>query len=98
MTDYIERDIAVKRLENYRRDCEEEGDTVAAQIFEDCIYELLDIPAADVAPVVHGKWIRKVENDGYAMSLCSACNFPVHIYWGESKFCPSCGAKMDKED
>lgn len=61
-------------------------------------HKIYDMPAADVAPVVHGKWIRKVENDGYAMSLCSACNFPVHIYLGESKFCPSCGAKMDKED
>lgn len=60
--------------------------------------DINSIPVADVAPVVHGKWIRKVENDGYAMSLCSACSFPVHIYWGESKFCPSCGAKMDKED
>lgn len=60
--------------------------------------DINSIPVADVAPVVHGKWIRKVKNDEYAMSLCSACSFPVHIYWGESKFCPSCGAKMDLED
>ena len=60
--------------------------------------DINSIPVADVAPVVHGKWIRKVENDGYAMSLCSACSFPVHVYWGESKFCPSCGAKMVLED
>lgn len=55
MTDYIERDIALKRLENYRRDCEEEGDTVAAQVFGDCVYELLDIPTADVISVVKCK-------------------------------------------
>lgn len=55
------------------------------------------IPAADVAPVVHGRW---EENElGYT---CSACN-KLHIT-GTSirtlkfKFCPYCGANMDKEE
>lgn len=54
MKEYIERAVAVKKFENYRRDCEEENDERAAQIFEDCISELMAIPAADVAPVRHG--------------------------------------------
>ena len=54
MKEYIERAVAVKKFENYRRDCEEENDERAAQIFEDCISELMALPAADVAPVRHG--------------------------------------------
>ncbi len=68
MKEYIERAVAVKKFENYRRDCEEENDERAAQIFEDCISELMAIPAADVAPVVHGKpntKIRTVMLTGY---------------------------------
>lgn len=55
MKEYIERAIAVKKFENYRRDCEEENDERAVQIFEDCVFELMDIPAADVAEVVRCK-------------------------------------------
>lgn len=54
MKEYIEKAVAVKKFENYRRDCEEENDERAAQIFEDCVSELMAIPAADVAPVRHG--------------------------------------------
>lgn len=32
MKEYIERTVAVKKFENYRRDCEEENDERAAQI------------------------------------------------------------------
>lgn len=72
MTDYIERDIAVKRLENYRRDCEEEGDTVAAQIFEDCIYELLDIPTANVTTVVRCRDCKHYDGKWF----CNICGIP----------------------
>lgn len=41
MKEYIERAVAVKKFENYRRDCEEENDERAAQIFEDCVSELM---------------------------------------------------------
>lgn len=40
MKEYIERAVAVKKFENYRRDCEEENDERAAQIFEgDNVYD-----------------------------------------------------------
>ena len=51
------------------------------------------IPAADVAPVVHG---RKIEDEGigffYLCSLCGEC-----LPYG-ANYCPNCGAKMDKEE
>ena len=56
MKEYIERAVAVKKFENYRRDCEEENDERAAQIFEDCISELVAISAADVVEVRNGRW------------------------------------------
>lgn len=53
---------------------------------------LLRQPAADVAPVVYGKW----GDNGIAGSIlvkCSVCGFDC----GASSFsyCPNCGAKMD---
>ena len=59
-----------------------------------------DTPAADVAPVVHGRWIRFKEPDsetGYIHMRCSVCK----AYWSDPshadhfRYCPSCGAKMD---
>ena len=48
-------------------------------------------PAADVAPVVHGRWIDAREYCGDY--LCSNCE----ALYGTNKFnyCPKCGAKMD---
>lgn len=50
-------------------------------------------PAADVAPVVHGRWklARYTEAPLY---LCSECDKPEYK---QHKFCPNCGARMDLE-
>lgn len=57
-----------------------------------------DIPAADVAPVVHGKWIDKPTGQyGQNQSWCSACGNHSGI-GGKAQhkpYCPNCGAKMD---
>ena len=64
-----------------------------------------DIPAADVAPVRHGRW-EKSEDNYYSLNLvkCSVC----HEEWCfeidddvkdlNYNYCPNCGAKMDKEE
>lgn len=58
------------------------------------------IPAADVAPVRHGKWELSKNYVGYcSCSLCSDCY--VEPEWVDSlhwRFCPSCGARMDGEN
>lgn len=47
-------------------------------------------PREDVAPVVHAKWIIG--------RYCSNCEFDNYRIAGETtKYCPDCGAKMDKE-
>ena len=54
-------------------------------------------PAADVAPVVHGKWAPSEENPGFL--VCSACgDCYVVDEWADGKkwrYCFVCGAKMD---
>lgn len=56
-------------------------------------FEIEDAPAADVAPVVHGRWV-----DG----KCSNCGVDIPtddlrdvIFESDCHFCYSCGAKMD---
>lgn len=62
--------------------------------------KLEDEPPADVAPVVHARWIvhadvRQEEGERPYMT-CNACGF----YWRETKHakifrrCPQCGARM----
>ena len=51
--------------------------------------------AADVAPVVHGRWVDNGMPDSI-LSGCAVCGFTC----GSSSFfyCPICGAKMDESD
>lgn len=51
------------------------------------------LQSADVAPVVHAKWI--ICSDGY-YPYCSNCR--KEPKGGMSNYCPYCGAKMDLED
>lgn len=50
--------------------------------------ETSDATAADVAPVVHGRWIDFTN----AACKCSVCDA---ILAAHSYYCPNCGAKMD---
>lgn len=97
MTEYIEREKAIRKFESYRIDCEDEGDTLSAQIFEDCVGELMDMPAADVVPVVHGRWVKEVYVDPcgaeWTKYHCSLCG---RVEIRKDPYC-NCGAKMDGE-
>lgn len=58
---------------------------------------ILDAPASDVAPVVHGYWIDNGAN-GYKWAfICSRCGYvDGHPFDDRHNFCPSCGARMDE--
>lgn len=62
---------------------------------EICTQEINSIPAADVAPVVHSHWEHKIRDDGENIGICHNCKYPVDWFWGQAKYCPNCGAKMD---
>ena len=55
------------------------------------------IPAADVAPVVHGRWEQDADGDWY----CTNCGEVVAICDSgrertyRKPYCPNCGVKMD---
>lgn len=68
-------------------------DTVAMPLstYECLVGRFCDIPAADVAPVRHGR------NESGAGFMCSVCLFrDFGVFRGyKPNFCPNCGAKMD---
>lgn len=55
-------------------------------------------PTADVAPVVHGEWIKAINCD-CEMHKCSSCGARVvkgvYEYENPNLYCYRCGAKMD---
>ena len=59
------------------------------------------IPAADVAPVVHGKWVKDENSCHYDYYLtyfdfnCSICGEIENDQHGLPNYCPNCGAKME---
>ena len=57
--------------------------------------EIKASPAADVAPVVHGRWIS--DGDGYHWTYnCSICAWKDGYPFNERhNYCPNCGARMD---
>ena len=90
MDEYIEKraalDEAKKHLIEQGCDCE-----VMIAIFE----ELQGLPTADVAPVVHGRWVYGEDVD-IQCSVCGADAFTEGDYRQvKSRYCPNCGAKMD---
>lgn len=64
--------------------------------WDEIIDALENIPAAEVAPVVHGRWVTHYRSgtpvaEGYVSTCCDMWNNR------KSDYCPNCGAKMDGE-
>jgi len=58
------------------------------------------IPAADVRPVVHGRWEYEAQevggvNGGVGTIWGYRCPFCDKLNVYESNYCPNCGAKME---
>ena len=82
MAEYIEREAAIELLHYYT-------DEACSAIVAD----MEALPAADVAPVVHGRWIASHDE----FCACSICKYPVYVGWNQTNYCPNCGATMDEE-
>ena len=84
MAEHIERAAAVKVVLRERKP----ANSVAQNRMLSTIQrDLLTMCAANVAPVVHGKWIKGPSNP-----YCSECFVECR---DETPFCPNCGAMMD---
>ena len=100
MAECIERAAAVTVCDKQYRECLRKsdfcGDTVAWNICAD----IKAIPAADVAPVVHGRWVKGEEGEW----SCTNCRETVAICESgrertyRKPYCPNCGALMDGGD
>ena len=67
--------------------------------FSDMIsaYDVIMLPAADVAPVRHGRW--GTHSDRPDSLICSVCNCGFDMWKHDPhNYCPNCGAKMDMRD
>lgn len=65
--------------------------------------KIKSIPAADVEPVRHGRWIMGTGENGLQTGHreCSRCGEIVkygYSLYGVHNFCNYCGAKMDGDD
>ena len=60
------------------------------------VADIRDMPAADVAPVVHGRIVGSLEDGRYRRRFSCCGEVATMItQWAWPKFCPSCGAKID---
>lgn len=108
--EYIERNAVVNGLraaiKKYSDD-KSEANIITALIFQRFAKEIEAIPAADVEPVRHGRWIYNPNGMDFNLGAweCSVCtqknnnlpcnrNISPYICVG-SKYCPNCGARMD---
>lgn len=83
MAEYIKRETVLERAEydnNYRL-------IIPAEAIK-------AIPVADVAPVVHGRWLY---GDYYDIGdVCSECDWDSQMTHPFYRYCPNCGARMDE--
>lgn len=112
MTEYIEKDLIYKKVaemeelaRNRYLDTPSNSPVYArylAQLQErtSLKFFIAEIPAADVAPVRHGRWTFEAATENTLSRIkCNICG-----WWtldpsvdGVYKYCPNCGAKMDAD-
>ena len=98
MAEYIKREELMKfpiRRNHYDK---KHGDEHFINGIETVLEYAENLPAADVAPVRHGRWEMRptgmaTDTGPEYKAYCTACNEPNKQY--HPPFCPHCGAKMD---
>ena len=93
MTEYIEREAL---LEDIQAAVENGG--MGSMVAGALKRYVTRVPAADVAPVRHGRWIDAYPdiepNPMFMYGICSECGFEQGIS-KYLKYCPDCGCRMD---
>lgn len=93
MAEYIKREAAVKSVLRMRKP---ENSVAQNRMLSIIQMDMLKLPAADVAPVVHGVWVRVHKIDPISGYRCSKCRRMVGF--DLTPYYPNCGAKMDGGD
>ena len=89
MTEYVTKEQVIDWFRPY-------GHMDESIPYETMVSDLRGMPAADVAPVRHGRWERVIPSKSAAKwstkVSCSNCHSAGYAH---HKYCPNCGAKMD---
>lgn len=97
MDEYIERGALMQfpiRRNHYDR---KNGNKHFINGIESVLEYAENLPAADVAPVVHGRWISKNHHGYEWVFVCSNCDYiDGYPFNDRPNYCPNCGAKMDE--
>ena len=98
MSEYIERHKVLAAIQSRKSPTRSQTQN---EMLRTIRVDVNHIPAADVAPVVHGRWIEGAENFtcGNHNAECSVCH--CNVSWSgcdeDYNYCPNCGARMDGE-
>lgn len=111
MDKYIELEAAIAIIEEKQKELCPVGrygrgyvygsDREKYDAWDEIVDALENIPAADVAPVVHGRWIRPHWRNSNYCCDCSECGGEAmhrDYQWNKNgiyPICPNCGAKMN---
>lgn len=102
MPEYIDREDLVKHLDIlYNRLCGKSPHFYYG--FLTVLDYVKDFSAAEVAPVVHGRWVFVCEHGNRLDYECTNCRGHIQIikepdYIMAYKRCPNCGARMDGDE
>lgn len=92
MAEYIEREAAIRVVN---------GQSSLTMTRSSLIDSISKLPAADVVPVVHGRWDdsgRYTFTGGSTAVRCTNCGCALTVseyHLNNWNYCPVCGAKMD---
>jgi len=99
--DYVLRSDALEIAAEWCPD--DDGSVGKTGDLRDMLDEMEAIPAADVEPVRHGRWVKMVRmmppefTGHYSCSECDWFCKKQSVRETDFDFCPGCGAKMDKD-
>lgn len=90
MAEYIDREAAIQAAIDYVQAALDPVDLLLKSAVKALDESIRRVPAADVAPVRHGRW-----DDG----SCTNCGwFGDCVDTPYYRYCPDCGVKMDGGD
>lgn len=105
MAEYISRKAAIAYIREQSEECQKAFEELGgesgiyADAYNDLAEDFYSIPAADVAPVVHGRWIEKEAPAVRRYFECSNCGAHENKHTAiKGYYCWRCGAKMDESE
>lgn len=98
MPEYINREETLKAFKliaknpnkDYQRGMQDTIDCLVPEV-------IADIPAADVQPVRHGRWIEVTPKHSRCSVCDTTCLIAVYPISKGANYCPNCGARMSED-